>query len=45
MESILQNGVVIGEMPTTPVAFFTFILLIRFSTKSGFTEEKEKLLN
>jgi hypothetical protein len=25
-----------GEMPSIPVAFFTFILLIRFSTKSGF---------
>jgi hypothetical protein len=32
-----------GEMPSIPVAFFTFILLISFSTKSGFTEEKEKL--
>jgi hypothetical protein len=31
-------------MPSIPVAFFTFILLIRFSTKSGFIEEKEKLL-
>jgi hypothetical protein len=35
----------LGEMPSIPVAFFTFILLIRFSTKSGFTEEKEKLSN
>ena len=26
-----------------PVAFFTFILLIRFSTKSGFIEENECL--
>ena len=28
-----------------PVPFFTFILLLRFSTKSGFTEEKEKLFS
>jgi uncharacterized protein YmfQ (DUF2313 family) len=34
-----------GEMPSIPVAFFTFILLIRFSTKSGFIEEKEKLFS
>jgi hypothetical protein len=33
----------LGEMPSIPVAFFTFILLIRFSIKSGVTEEKEKL--
>ena len=32
-------------MPSIPVAFSTFILLIRFSTKSGLTEEKEKLFS
>jgi hypothetical protein len=35
----------LGEVPSIPVAFFTFILLIRFSTKSGFIEEKEKLFS
>jgi hypothetical protein len=35
----------LGEIPSIPVAFFTFILLIRFSTKSGFIEEKEKLFS
>jgi hypothetical protein len=32
-------------MPSIPVAFFTFILLIHFSTTFGFTEENEKLFS
>ena len=35
----------LGEIPSIPVVFFTFILLMRFSTKSGFIEEKEKLFS
>jgi hypothetical protein len=32
-------------MPSIPVVFFYISLLIRLSTKSGITEEKEKLFS